>query len=224
MAHAKITLIGFYKWMLDEGTDIFSDMVLPAGIDKDLLIDNILYRGGEFEVLHADPHYTQYMTGMWSRKWYRTFQKWLDALEVEYDPLNNYNRYEEWEEDRKDDETEESERKGKTGRTMESHQDTPYHTTTLDVSAYDQSGYTAKDKTSVTGHTDENGKEDGTSEDSNKGKRGLVGNLKHKGHMYGNIGVTTSQQMLAAELEVAEWNIYEHITDIYLQEFAIYTY
>ena len=43
-------------------------------------------------------------------------------------------------------------------------------------------------------------------------------------HMYGNIGVTTSQQMLQAEYDIALWNIYEHIKDLFMQEFCIAIY
>ena len=46
----------------------------------------------------------------------------------------------------------------------------------------------------------------------------------HEGRIHGNIGVTTSQQMLQAELDIAEWNIYEHITDLFLTEFVIPIY
>ena len=50
------------------------------------------------------------------------------------------------------------------------------------------------------------------------------GNVTREAHLYGNIGVTTSQQMLRDELSVAEWNIYEHIKDLFMQEFCIMIY
>ena len=46
----------------------------------------------------------------------------------------------------------------------------------------------------------------------------------HKGRMYGNIGVTTSQQMLQSELDIARWNMYEHIADLFASEFCIMVY
>lgn len=54
--------------------------------------------------------------------------------------------------------------------------------------------------------------------------RNLATSGKHSGHMYGNIGVTTSQQMLQAELDIAEWNLYEHIADIFVRELCIPVY
>ena len=46
----------------------------------------------------------------------------------------------------------------------------------------------------------------------------------HTGRMHGNIGVTTSQQMLEAEWQVAKLNIYEEAADLFLTELCIYTY
>ena len=46
----------------------------------------------------------------------------------------------------------------------------------------------------------------------------------HTGRIHGNIGVTTSQQMLQSELDIARFNIYEEITDLFLKELTIYTY
>ena len=40
----------------------------------------------------------------------------------------------------------------------------------------------------------------------------------------GNIGVTTSQQMLQSELDIATWNLYEHIADLFVTEFCIMVY
>lgn len=44
------------------------------------------------------------------------------------------------------------------------------------------------------------------------------------GRAWGNIGVTTSQQMLESELSISAWNLYEQITDLFVQEFCIMVY
>ena len=44
------------------------------------------------------------------------------------------------------------------------------------------------------------------------------------GRVHGNVGVTTSQQMLISELDLGYWNIYEKITDLFLTEFVIPVY
>lgn len=75
-------------------------------------------------------------------------------------------------------------------------------------SAYNSSNYTPHDKSNVGGST---------TSDFNS-------SYDHNTHMYGNIGVTTTQQMLDAEYKIALWNIYENITDVFMQEFCIMLY
>ena len=95
MSSAKLTLIGFDRWMKQYDEDLFKAFDdLPEGIDKDVLVNNILLRGGEFEVIYSDPYFMQEAIYTWLAKWQRTLEKWLAALAVEYDPLNNYDRTE----------------------------------------------------------------------------------------------------------------------------------
>lgn len=74
--------------------------------------------------------------------------------------------------------------------------------------AYDSNTYQPHDKSDTTG---------ATSSDS-------AGEFSRDAHMYGNIGVTTSQQMLEAEYNIAKWNIYDQIKDLFMQEFCIMIY
>ena len=60
--------------------------------------------------------------------------------------------------------------------------------------------------------------------DESNTKTNSINNSKHIGHVHGNIGVTTTQQMLESELSLAEWNVYEHITDLFIEEFCIAIY
>lgn len=47
---------------------------------------------------------------------------------------------------------------------------------------------------------------------------------KHTAHLYGNIGVTTSAQLLREFLDVERFNIYEQIADLFVDEFCIMVY
>ena len=94
MSSAKITLFTFARYMQQHEDDLFKNLNVPSGINKDTLTENILLRGGEFEVVYSDPLFMQYAIGTWSRKWYRTMDKWLQALAIDYNPLENYDRYE----------------------------------------------------------------------------------------------------------------------------------
>lgn len=219
MAIAKITLIGFSNYMDAMGDDLFKYLSLPAGIDKQILINNILLRGGEFESLYADPVFIQNMIKVWSDKWYRTFNKWLDALNIDYDPLYNYDRHEIYTDTRGEDETNK-----RTEKVIASDQSNSSGngTTTNKVSAYDATNLVNHDQSTST-TSGSNNSSSSTNVDGDNTRK-LSGTLKHDAHLYGNIGVTTSQQMLKDELDIQAWNIYEHITDLFLNEFCIYVY
>ena len=47
---------------------------------------------------------------------------------------------------------------------------------------------------------------------------------KHTGRIHGNIGVTTSQQMLQSELDIARFNIIQEITNLFMTELCICVY
>lgn len=375
MSSAKITLFSFARWMQQSGDDLFSNMTVPTGIEKDVLVDNILLRGGEFEVVYSDPNFMQYAIGTWSRKWYRTMQKWIDALSIEYAPLENYDRHEQWSDitdrntgssgvsgsektntdtsdnvhtidnvdvrtndntdTRTHDNTDERIHDNVDQRTHDNtdkttHADTDTRTNankdqrthdyvdqtiihsdisddideddvkTSEVSAFDSTGWQNATKDTMSHDGDNKRTEDtdniashagtitddhtgtitdahtgtitddhtGTITDAHSGTitdahtgtitddhTGTItdahaGTLtdnhsgsgsenfdethadngfedidfEHTGRVHGNIGVTTSQQMLQQELDIAQWNIYEHITDLFLNEFVIPIY
>lgn len=91
MSTAKLTMLSFHRWMTEHDNDLFKNLNIPEGIDKDNLVNNILLEGADFEVLYSDPIFMSNAIGIWSAKWYRTFEKWLAVLSKEYDPLQNYN-------------------------------------------------------------------------------------------------------------------------------------
>ena len=287
MAIAKITMIGFYNYLAHDDEDLFEFLTVPEGIDKDTLVNNILLRGGEFECLYSDPAFFKNMIGVWSNKWQRTMQRWINALSIDYNPLENYDRMEDWEdngsrvsaESKKNDAsmhrtnvsqnsltdaktnsdaTLNSEHQGRNENAVaqDSSVSTGNGTTTNTRSAFNSSDYQPHDKsesvtggtntsnglTSASGTTTNNaltstqGSANGTTNAINQtmGTDAETGsqtanavdktNGVHSGRIHGNIGVTTSQAMLQAELDISKWNIYEEITNLFLNEFCIYLY
>lgn len=207
MSSAKLTLIGCNAFFQNIGDDLFSGLTLPTGLVKKTLTDNILLQGGEFEVLYSDPWALQNFISVWADREQATFQRWVDALAIEYAPLENYDRHEDW--------TDTLDSDG-TSRTTGTNDTSTSGTVTTDVSAYDSSSYQPKDKVTSSETIDNDTTENNTSTLDNEGI--------HTGRIHGNIGVTTSQQMLEAELDLGYWNIYSRITDMFLKEFCIMIY
>lgn len=267
MSIAKITMIGLETALAYKNESLFDLMNLPAGIDKDVVEGNILMEGGEFEVLYANPDFMKQMIGIWTQKHYRTFDKWIKALNIEYSPLENYDRMEEWSDtgnetyNRKNNGTltdastgnvhyisSDSEEENIEGsvNTSNDSSTTTENTTENTVSAFDSSSYQPENKSDVDGtesvstteestnNTDRSLSHDRTDDTTTSNNfTGSTTNNEdylqnttglHTGRTHGNIGVTTSQQMLQAELDVARFNIVQQITDLFLQEFCIMIY
>ena len=223
MSSAKITTIGLHNWMQSRNDDLFSKMNLPVGIDKDTLIDNILLRAGEFEVVYSNPFFYQNAIGVWSAKHKRTFEKWTNALSIEYNPIENYDRKEEWEDIGESRENTTNKSNGNSiGHTSGS--------TSLNgvndnkVSAYDSNGYQPESQNTNTSTGKESSNTSTNTNNSIVNDVDANRNSKHSGRIHGNIGVTTTQQMLESELSLAAWNVYEHITDLFIEEFCIAIY
>ena len=47
---------------------------------------------------------------------------------------------------------------------------------------------------------------------------------EHKYHGYGNIGITSAQELFLKEADVARFNLYEQIADLFCNEFCIMVY
>lgn len=195
MSRAKITLIGLNNYCVANGYSLFDQVLIPSGIDRDMLIHAILLRAGDFEVLYPNPDFMQDVINSLFKRWYKTFAKWEKALNIEYDPLSNYDRKEEWTDSSRADTSTDS---------LSNSDDT------LKVSSYDSD--MMHDKEMSTGKND-----------SNITSRSNANN-KRTGRAYGNTGVTTSQQMLDAELTIARFNLYNQIADIIVRDICIMVY
>ena len=243
MSSAKITTVGFYQYMNAYNNDLFGLLNLPPGIDKDTLVNNIMLRGGEFEVVYSNPDFYKSAIGLWSNKHYRTFEKWINALNIDYNPLENYDRMEEWSDSgsrtntgtvsdsgiRKNTGTQSTESSGK-----DNFKGSGNSTSSDEISAYNSNSFqndkkntTNSSNSSETNTTTNNTRKDNLSESNSNTRTDNLSektNSYRKGRAHGNIGVTTSQQMLQSELDIAKWNIYEKITDLFLSEFCIMVY
>lgn len=315
MPLAKITLIGLYQYMNEQNDPLFKNLSVPAEMDKDELINAILYKGAEFGCLYADPYFMQAMIKVWSDRYHHTLERWARALAIQYDPLENYDRREEWLDtgarskagnsarfgteidgtakagnssrtgseigtDAKDGSGTSSDTTASASSEATSNSNTTNQTTVgtkasdqtdeNKVSAYDSTAYQNKDKTDTKSSADDTT----ASSTGSSGTSNVAGNTQsvethqtsdqqsgndsrystesanddskessshvrnenvkdaetedhsavHTGRLHGNIGVTTSQQMLQSELDIARFNLYDESADLFLSEFCIYVY
>ena len=231
MSLAKITLMGQETWLQKENKSVFDLLNLPSGIDKDNCVDNIMMECGEFETLYSDPFFMRAAVGTWSTKHYRTFEKWINALNIEYNPLENYDRQEDWidtgDENTKVKFTDDTTSETDSSTTSEGSSNQNGSTEDL-VTAFDSNSYQESEKHVIDtdeDHTDEvtfNSTFTNDSEQNTEGEKDTID--KHTGRIHGNIGVTTSQQMLQSELDIARFNIIQEITNLFMSELCIMVY
>ena len=235
MSSAKITTVGFYQYMNACNNDLFGLLNIPPGIDKDILINNILLRGGEFEVVYSNPEFYKSAIGLWSNKHYRTFEKWINALNIEYNPLENYDRMEDWTDENtrlntgtvQDDNTINNNTINSGTQSINANGHDSFSgsgsNTSIDtVSAYNSNSFENDKKNDVSTSNETNSNT--TTENIRTDNLTESYTSNRHGRLHGNIGVTTSQQMLQSELDIAKWNIYEQITDLFLNEFCVMVY
>lgn len=240
MSSATLTIMGLYTF----NPNLFSKMVMPEGIDHELLIDTIVMRGGDYEVVYPNPELMEYLIGTWSRTWLPTFTNWKRASDdiSEVAPLENYDRLENWT-DTTQETTESTGSTSSTGNTTGSdsshgtgtvtNNTTNSGTTTSKISAEDNTDFVNKtqDIDSSTQNNTQGNITDtsaststsSTSATDSESNMNHDAESVHGGRVHGNIGVTTSAQMYAEFITTLHkyGNIYEAIASTFCQNFVI---
>lgn len=232
MSLAKLTMISFNSYLVQMHDQTLFDLLdVPEGIDKDVLCDNIMLQGGEFEVLYADPTFMRQAIGTWSKKCYNTFLKWVTAQSLQYNPLDNYDRNELLTDQYYKAASSTARRDSGNTRTFNNQDKRTIDTTVVsedEVSAFDSSTYQPSAKNTIDNDGTDTVDYSGTIKDEygegTSGNENENSTTTHSGRVHGNIGVKSSQSLLAEEYDIARFNIIDQITDMFILEFCIPIY
>lgn len=203
MSRATLSLLGLYQY----DNTIFNELVLPEGMDKQLYINNLLMETAEMEVLFPNPATMRSVIGIWSSAHLDSWSKMWNTTKLEYNPIENYDRQEDWTDNNKTNSKVQSKDVG-TGKN---------HSTDISKAAGFDSGNLV-----TSGQNDNDSNNESTQIGNSEGNSNEE--LKHTGRVHGNIGVTTSQQMIEEERRVADWNMYEYLIDKFKQQFLLLVY
>lgn len=88
----RLTLNGMYQY----DNTLFDGMVLPADYDRDALFMEIMNRSGQLYPYHQQPAILKSAIRLWFARNYLNFDRIMEAMTAEYNPIENYDRYEEW--------------------------------------------------------------------------------------------------------------------------------
>lgn len=272
---AKLSIMGLYNY----NPEIFDDLTVPTGIDKETVIDNILLECYDLELLFPSYNLMKIAIRTWSNTEQPIWQKLYNTENLVYNPI--------WNVDGDVTETREvtREKTGEDGRTItnsgtksETIQGTK-DTETNDsgtVSTSDSNTVTSSDSTSGTsenvhsqaGYNESNlvitEKDNGTTSTTGQGTRTesgtgtrtesgtgnvseeygetksgtdsssqtdagtnseteTVGETLHT-RRTGNIGVTTTQQMIREERDIDAFSTIEYITNSFKKRFCLLVY
>lgn len=228
---ATVSLLGLSR--INPG--ILGELVLPDGLDADLVKDNLLAETAELEVIYPDAIFMQAMIGRWSAKELPIWERLYKTTLLEYNPIENYDRMEEWTE------AEDTKKNTEADATGTSKTDTDVTSTRESntdgvindqkyVSAYNEVEFTPTERDNNTQNEKNNSEQKDvgtvsvkTSAENTTDETGNR-NLLRKGRAHGNIGVTTSQQMIEAERDVALYNIIDVIINSFKNRFCLQVY
>lgn len=229
----SITLQGIERFLDSHNESGLFDLIdLPEGINKGDLIVTIFRKCQDLELVNSDPWSLQLDVKSWFATHYDSFDRWVTALAMEYNPLENYDRQENWRDDHTfQNNNSSSESGGGTiGNTRETkNMQTAYNSTNeTDRAAFNSNSYENYEKVTHGGNDTVNGKviDDGTNtfhSNSSENNNGTDAGV-HSGRVHGNIGVTTSQQMLESEIKLRYFNIYDAIAELFKEDFCILIY
>lgn len=190
-----MSILGLWQW----DNNLFANLALPDGLDKQSVIDNILAECAELEALYTSPEFMSAIIGVWSNKELPVWSKLYATTQYEYEPIFNYDRTEEETISR---DTEGTSNASTTSKGTNLEQVAAFNSSELQ----DSNQVDSEATTSGSGSNTEN--EDVT----------------RKLRSYGNIGVTTTQQMIEAERKVVQFNIIDHIVESFKHRFCLMVY
>ena len=229
---ARLTLWGIYQY----DKTLFDNIVLPEGIDKDNLVSEIMRNSGDLYPYHQVPEYLKKNITFWFSRRLFDFDRMYKSLRTEYSPIENYDRIEDIKREYKDSGTDteiltlgSSTTSSHTGTDTDSAQGGGSNE--KGVSAYNEDGYTNREKDTET-HNSNNTQtynstvtNTGSGSDKTQTDYGKQSTETENTRIHGNIGVTTSQQMIESEMSLrAKYDIYKIISREFEREFLVQIY
>lgn len=201
--------------------------MLPAGVDRETLIDNLLLETAELELLYSRPETLKTMIAIWSKKQLPIWTKLEETLHFDYNPIHNYDRTE------THSDLETRDLAGTNDRTYSSRQNrdnttdvTQNEDSTLSKAAYDSGAMVEAEGATDNRTSKQVDAETVNRSDTDNTDSTDTGTVQHdfEMHALGNIGVTTTQDMIKQEREIRQFNIYDYIIKEFKDRFCILVY
>ena len=196
MLQPRMTLYGMYQY----DPTLFDGVTLPDGMDKTLMVNQIIRQSGDLFPYYQVPPQVKTAITEWFTRRKSNFAKLWEGFTAEYNPIENYDRHED-----------STETPNITHTLYNSGKDSSSNE--ADVQGFNGTEYVPNSRTKSSGTSSTNGTDKET------------GTRQYTSRVHGNIGVTTSAQMLEGELALRRGlDIYVLIAEEFETENLIQVY
>lgn len=233
---ATLSIAGLYNW--DE--NIFDDLVVPVSIDKNEIIDDILYTCADLEIVYPDWNVMKHAIKVWSEEAIYRWNKIEVLATAVYNPLENYDMIENESiqdsraKTRTDEKTSNAVENGQVkSESAVNNSNANQNTTVNAVTGFNTTTPVTDTQTTVNGTETGNGVSNGVSTNQNvqsgnekgTGNETETGNIVRSNRRHGNLGVMTPADMIKKELEVyPQLNLYAIIPTEFKMRFCLLVY
>ena len=210
--------------LYDYDNTIFTDIYIK-GVSKDQLIEHFLLSYGDLTPVYQDPSYLRRHVTSVARSLQWSIDHLWEVTQLEYNPIENYDRMESWEDkgggtfQKGKVDTEETFNKGDITTTFgkvtdSTHKVAAFNSSDPEVANTDNNTDSGSDSQTFGADSSHGSVTNGLDESTTKGT--------HEGRIHGNIGVTTSQQMMQSEIDLTKaYNFLDEVCKLYADRLLI---
>lgn len=208
-----ISYLGLYNY----DSTIFDDFALPDSVAtrKAEFVDEILSELGQLEALYPNAEVFKQILKAWSNTRLTEWQRVEAALTAEYNPIHNFDRNEDYTDTNTEKETGNSNSTSSTESNANGTNENTESETAFNTESF-------KNRTKNAGTDTASSTASATNESNNTVTRETK--VQHTARLYGNIGVTTSQQMINEELAMRRGDLESYIIDDFKHRFCLMVY
>ena len=206
-----------YLGMVQQVPDLINNTTfpLPEGLSHETLDPMLLAECAELEILYPEPIVLGAVIKAWATSRGPAWERMMAALDAEYSPIENYDRSETWTDTRNlaDNHSGQTATQS-TGQTAGSGSDTET------VAGFNETSFTNKGKHELSSAESSNSNVSASTSVADT----HTGTVSRTSRTHGNIGVTTAQAMVEAEVSLRRMDIYQIIINEFRQRFCLLIY
>lgn len=206
-----LSIMGMYE----HDHTVFKGLKVPDGVDLDTVIIEICLQCAELEIVYPNIDTMKLAITAWSIANAHTWEKLYKTMNLEYNPIWNVDA-----DITRTDKTESDRDIARDQKMSGTNKDTPNLTDTESVKGFNSNTWAESRKTTRTG-TDTFTSSNTDTENINE-KR--TDDNVFTERRTGNIGVTTTQQMIQAERDIAQFSIINYIVQSFKERFCLLIY